>query len=130
MGAFTLLALLLLAATANAGTVDGLLQQYRSEGAGELSANRGAALWRREVTPAQGSGPRQCGSCHGSNLRQAGKHARTGKRIEPLAPSVNPARLKDAQKIEKWFRRNCKWTWGRECTAQEKGDLVLFLSNQ
>ncbi|HCS12500.1 MAG TPA: hypothetical protein DIW28_01710, partial [Zetaproteobacteria bacterium] len=44
------------------------------------------------------------------------------KRIEPMAPSVNPERLTDPAKIEKWFGRNCEWTIGRDCTAQEKAD--------
>jgi hypothetical protein len=55
---------------------------------------------------------------------------KTGKRIEPMAVSVNPQRLGDMAKIEKWFRRNCKWTLGRACTAQEKGDLLSFLRQQ
>ncbi|MFK5970948.1 MAG: DUF1924 domain-containing protein [Candidatus Marithrix sp.] len=29
--------------------------------------------------------------------------------------------------IRKWFKRNCKWTLGRECNAQEKGDILKFI---
>ena len=47
-----------------------------------------------------------------------------------MAPSVNPKRLTDRSKIEKWFKRNCKWTLGRECTPQEKGDILTFLLAQ
>ena len=47
-----------------------------------------------------------------------------------MAPSVNPKRLTDRTKIEKWFVRNCKWTFGRECTPQEKGDLLSFISSR
>jgi hypothetical protein len=47
-----------------------------------------------------------------------------------MAPSVNPQRLTDARKIEKWFKRNCEWTWGRACTIQEKGDILRFLQQQ
>jgi hypothetical protein len=32
--------------------------------------------------------------------------------------------------IEKWLRRNCNWTLGRECSAREKGDLLSFLRSQ
>lgn len=45
-----------------------------------------------------------------------------------MKPAVNPERLVDAKKIEKWFLRNCKWTFGRECTAQEKGDFLTFIN--
>ena len=51
----------------------------------------------------------------------------TGKAIEPLAPSANPKRLTDPEHIEKWFLRNCKWTLGRECTPQEKGDFLVMI---
>lgn len=121
---------LLLAGTAQADTVDELLDRYRAAGASEFSAERGASDWQREVSPAKGGDPRSCVSCHGSDLTAAGKHVRTGKVIKPLAPSANPKRLSDPKKIEKWFKRNCKWTWGRECTPVEKGNFLQFLRNQ
>ncbi|HXF46213.1 MAG TPA: DUF1924 domain-containing protein [Burkholderiaceae bacterium] len=68
-----------------------------------------------------------CASCHGPAPLAAGKHARTGKQIAPLAPAVHPERFTDAAKIEKWFRRNCNDVLGRECTAIEKGDVLSWL---
>jgi hypothetical protein len=47
--------------------------------------------------------------------------------IEAMAPSVNPQRLTDAAKVEKWFGRNCKDVLERNCTAQEKGDYIQYL---
>lgn len=44
-----------------------------------------------------------------------------------MATSVNPQRLTDSAKIEKWFARNCKFTLGRECSAQEKGNMLVWL---
>jgi hypothetical protein len=44
-----------------------------------------------------------------------------------MAPSVNPERLTDQRKITKWFKRNCKWTLGRECTHREQGDVLAYL---
>ena len=89
------------------------------------SAQRGEQLWNREFTVS--AQPRSCATCHTSDPRLAGKHVRTGKPIKPMAPSVNPERLTDQRKMEKWFKRNCKWTLGRVCTAQEKGDLLNYL---
>ncbi len=114
--------------TVHAAAVDGLQAGYRDAGAGPFSAAAGEQLWHSSSTHA--GDKRSCTSCHGENLRQKGKHATTGKVIEPMAPSVNPTRLSDAAKIEKWFRRNCNWTLGRECTAQEKGDLLEYLRRQ
>lgn len=117
-------------AAAPAGAVEQLLEQYRAAGAGEFSAERGATAWRREVAADDGGEPRHCGGCHGADLAAPGSHLRTGKMIEPLAPSANPARLGEVRQIEKWLLRNCKWTWGRECTAREKGDFLQFLRTQ
>jgi len=68
------------------------------------------------------------GSCHTSNLNAKGKHIRTGKAIKPMSPSINKQRLAGIKKVNKWFKRNCKWTLGRECTAQEKLDLLTFIN--
>ena len=91
-----------------------------------LSAERGAALYRSEHPGRDGSTV-SCASCHTANPKQPGR-TRVGKRIEPLAPAVNPERFTDAAKVEKWFRRNCMDVLQRECSAQEKGDFIAWLS--
>jgi hypothetical protein len=68
-----------------------------------------------------------CASCHTADPSGAGRHARTGKSIAPLAPAANAERFTDADKVEKWFRRNCNDVAGRQCTAQEKGDVLAYL---
>ena len=68
-----------------------------------------------------------CSTCHGSDPSAAGKHAVTGQRIEPLAPAANPKRFSRTASVEKWFRRNCNDVLQRPCTAQEKGDLLVWL---
>ena len=115
-------------AGAEAGTGPSvLLDSYRSQGAGPFSVDAGALLWREAFRPDGVSDPRSCTDCHGSDLKKPGKHVRTGKPISPMDPSVESGRLRDPKKIEKWFKRNCKWTLGRECTPQEKGDFILFI---
>lgn len=104
--------------------VDGLLESYRSQGAQEFSAERGEQLWLTKHDE------RRCGSCHTNNPKAQGKYQKTGKPIEPLAPSVNAERLTSEKTIKKWLKRNCKWTLGRECTAQEKGDFLTWLQAQ
>ena len=106
--------------------VDALLAEYRQQGMTQFDAEAGRQLWNREFsTP---SGPaRSCASCHTDNPRQPGKHAKTGKPIKPMAPSMNPQRLSNVKDMRKWFSRNCKWTLGRACTAQEQGDVLLYL---
>lgn len=113
---------------AQAATVEERLADYQRQGAKNFSAQAGAALWNKEFTAARGGAPRSCASCHGRNLSEPGKHAETGKAIDPMRPATNPKRLTDARHIEKWFLRNCKWTFGRECTAQEKGDFLMFIN--
>ncbi len=92
-----------------------------------FSAQRGEELWNRQFTVS--NQPRSCATCHTADPRQPGKHARTGKLIKSMAPSVNPDRLTSQKKMDKWFKRNCKWTLGRVCTKQEKGDVLEYLNS-
>jgi len=114
-------------AMAASSAVDGLLAGYAAQGAGDFSAERGKAMWNESHASREGNV--SFASCHGTDLRQGGKHVRTGKLIEPMAPSVNAERLTDPAKVEKWFLRNCKATLGRECTAQEKGDFLTYIQS-
>lgn len=68
-----------------------------------------------------------CASCHSSTPNKATEHIVTGKSIEPLAPSANAKRFTDLAKSEKWFKRNCKDVLSRECSAQEKADVIAWL---
>lgn len=68
-----------------------------------------------------------CASCHTDNPAAVGKHAKTGKIIDPLAPAANPERFSNPAKVAKWFKRNCNDVLGRVCTAQEKGDVLSYL---
>jgi len=109
--------------------IEGSLDEYRQQGGGPFSAEAGRELWNQAFPSARSNGLRRCATCHTADPRRPGKHARTGKAIAPLAPSVQPERLNDIGKIRKWFKRNCKWTMGRLCTAQEKGDVLLYLKD-
>ncbi len=71
-----------------------------------------------------------CTSCHTQNLKGYGENKKTGKRIEPLAPSANPKSLTDVAEIKKWLKRNFNDVYGREGTAKEKGDVLTFFLNQ
>lgn len=68
-----------------------------------------------------------CATCHTQNPAAVGKHTRTGKAIQPLAPAANAERFTDPAKVEKWFRRNCNDVLNRACTPLEKGDVLTFL---
>ena len=100
-----------------------LLGELRRDAAREFDAAAGAALWDRATIA-----DRTCRSCHGDSHDARGRHVKTGKVIEPMARSVNPERLTDVKKMKKWLLRNCKWTFGRECTAEEQGDVLVWLA--
>ena len=122
-----MMTLVFAAPAAMADTIDDQLAAYQAEGGSDFSAERGKDLWFRNSPDSASGKPRSCASCHTNNARVNGKHAKTGKPIKPMARSVNPERFTDAKKIEKWFKRNCKWTYDRECTPQEKGDFLSYL---
>ena len=108
----------------NADVVGNLIEDYKTKGASAASSDRGAALWKKNVNG------RSCTSCHTQSVKNTGKHKRTGKLIKPMAPSVNPKRLTKKRTVKKWLLRNCKWTFKRECTPQEKSDILIWLSHQ
>lgn len=99
-----------------------ILDGYKAEIKGTFNAAAGEKLYKT-VGPKQLS----CSSCHTDSPKNVGKHAKTNKAIDPMAPSVNPNRFTDAAKVEKWFKRNCNDALGRACTTQEKGDFITYM---
>lgn len=106
---------------------DNLINTYQKSGAQQPNPENARRLWSQKFLVGKGEKGRSCASCHTDNLHLTGKHVRTNKVIEPLSPSINSERLTDANKIEKWFKRNCKWTFGRECSPQEKSDFLSYI---
>ncbi len=109
---------------AESTTVNNLFQDYAIQGANTADVEQGKQLWQKTFNK---NGERSCASCHTKDLTQNGKHIKTNKDIKPMSPSANPERLTDGKKVNKWFKRNCKWTLGRECTAQEKADFLVYI---
>jgi len=87
-----------------------------------FSAQRGEAFYRSTH-----GGDWSCATCHTDNPMANGSHAVTRKAVKPLAPAANPARFSDAEKIEKWFKRNCNDVLKRACTPREQGDFIAYL---
>ena len=115
---------------ADTTVTDSLIKTYQAQGATEANPQRGEIFWNKSFPAKAPFAERSCKTCHSANLKNTGKHIRTGKVIEPLAPSVNPKRLTSATNIQKWLKRNCKWTAGKECSAQEKADILAFIQQQ
>jgi Domain of unknown function (DUF1924) len=116
--------LLLLQGTAQAADTSPAqqLERFSAQAAAPGQAERGRVFF----TSRQG-GEWSCASCHGSPPTQPGKHASTGKSIDPMAPAANPNGFTDTAKVDKWFRRNCKDVLQRECSAGEKADVLAYL---
>ena len=104
---------------------DELFARYQTEGASSFDAKRGGDNWVKKVKGEDGE--MSCQTCHGNDLTKQGKHKKTGKIIEPMAPGANAERFSEVKKIEKWFKRNCNDVLGRECKPQEKGDFLKYL---
>jgi hypothetical protein len=68
-----------------------------------------------------------CASCHGDPPMVRGRHAGTGKTLDPLAPAFNARAFTDTARTDKWFRRNCNDVLKRECSAGEKADVLAYL---
>lgn len=107
---------------ARAADPAGLLSGYSAQAGTAPSPERGQRFFN-----ATHGGEWSCASCHAASPTRPGRHASTGKAIEPLAPAFNPQRFTDPAKVEKWFRRNCKDVLERECSAAEKADVLAWL---
>lgn len=117
-------------AMADNTTINSLITSYQSHGAKTANAKNGELFWNKTFSGKAPYAERSCKTCHSSNIKNSGKHARTGKILKPLAPSINKASFNKVKKVNKWFKRNCKWTVGRECSAQEKLDILTFIQQQ
>ncbi len=93
-----------------------------------FSAERGGALFTARPAGGKPDTP-SCTACHTSSPFDTGL-TRAGKPIDPMALSKTPTRYADPKKLAKWFRRNCNGVLGRECTAMEKGDFLLFMTSR
>ena len=68
-----------------------------------------------------------CSGCHTEDPRREGKHIETKAPIKPLAPSANPERFVDVQKVEAHFTAHCMDLHERDCRAYEKGNFIAYL---
>lgn len=112
------------------GAIEPLKARYQKLGAGQFSAESGRLIWNRKVRHKRSGKQRSCVDCHGTQLSKKGRHIRTGKVIKPLSPAIEAKRFSSIKSVEKWFKRNCKWTFGRPCSPQEKGDILTFIQQQ
>ena len=106
---------------AHATTPQELLKSYESQSS-KASPAKGEQFFN-----AKHGKEWSCASCHENPPNHETKHIVTGKVIKPLSPNANPARFTDEAKVDKWFKRNCNDVLGRECTAQEKADVLSWL---
>ncbi|MGQ0579580.1 MAG: DUF1924 domain-containing protein [Betaproteobacteria bacterium] len=149
-----ILGLVLWAAGLHAGPTQEILDHYAQAARLEdpdfdgFSADRGEKLYH-EKGIIRGLGFVSCASCHLPDPRELiiahqskilcrachvindeehpnPKKAKVRK-IQPLAPSANMKRLTDPQTVEDFLRVNCTLVFKRECTAKEKGDVLVWL---
>lgn len=118
----------LMSQSVSAETPDEVLAAIRSDAKETAPSFQGFSAARGERFFNQTHGNEwSCASCHTDNPAASGKHARTGKVIQPLASAANAERFTNPGKVEKWFKRNCNDVLDRACTPQEKGDVLAYL---
>jgi cytochrome c553 len=107
-----------------AATPAELLAGYVAQAGAPANPERGEKLFNTDFGKELGL---SCASCHGAVPTKASRHAISEKRLAPLAPAFNDKTFTDRPKVEGWFRINCKDVMARECTAQEKADVLAWL---
>lgn len=116
-----------LSVASSLATAHPLLDAYRAQAKAENPAFKDFSAAAGQKLYGTKTGELACSSCHTDSPLSAGKHAKTGKAIEPLAPAANAQRFTDSAKVEKWFKRNCNDVLSRACTTQEKGDFLAYV---
>lgn len=94
----------------------------------DQAGSAGDPVRGRAFFEARHGGEWSCASCHGVPPTRPGRHAATGKPMDPLAPAHNPRAFTDSARVEKWFRRNCRDVLARECRPSEKADVLAYLA--
>jgi Domain of unknown function (DUF1924) len=124
------LALLLVLALASGGSVQAspaeILAAYTAKAGSPASPDRGQKFFNQKW---KGGLFESCTDCHTTNPAARGRDQTSEKPLAPMALSANAKRFTDASKVETYFRLNCKDTVGRECSAQEKADVLSWLIN-
>ncbi len=110
--------------------LDGFAAQAKAEDGNfkGFSSERGKELFQAKHVGGKPETP-SCVTCHTADPKGAGQ-TKAGKEIPPMAASRTPTRFTDPAELEKWFHRNCNQVLGRECTARERGDVIVYLSAQ
>ncbi len=118
----------LFSTASHAATPKSFLDGYAQEAKAQNPAFKGfSAKAGEDFYKQRHGGDWSCSSCHTENPTASGKHAVTNKPIQPLSPNANPERFTDEAKVNKWFKRNCNDVLKRECTPEEKGNLLTYL---
>jgi len=112
-----------------ADVLQDLIDEMKQQTAIVADEASGKKLWETNYFYKSTVKVRSCGTCHGKDLREPGRHISTAKVIQPMSAKQNPQRYQSRAKIKKWLMRNCKWNLNRECTVQEKMDVLTYLKN-
>ena len=116
--------LLWLSGAATAATPAEILSAYAAKAGSPPSAERGEKLF---TSKNKGGVFESCADCHTAEPTRTGRDQMAEKSMPALAPAANAKRLTDAYRVETAFRLNCKDVLSRECTAQEKADVLTWL---
>lgn len=118
-----LLAMLPLSAWAQT-PAENILASYVKRAGAPASAERGQAFFTQKH---KGGVFDSCSTCHTADPLKRGRDEVAEKPIPPLAPAVTKKNFTDASRVEHLFKLNCKDVLSRECTAQEKADVMAWL---
>jgi len=109
---------------ATAATPAQIMNAYAAQAGSPPSAERGEKLF---MSKNKGGPFESCTDCHTASPTRTGRDQVAEKSMPALAPAANARRLTDALRVETAFRLNCKDVLSRECSAQEKADVMSWL---
>lgn len=110
--------------SAQAATPAEILAGYTAQAKSTPSPERGQQFFTRKF---KGNLYESCADCHTATPAGRGKDLTSEKLMSALAPAANSRRFIDPVRVEHFFRLNCRDVVGRDCSAQEKADVLSWL---
>ena len=103
-----------------------LLNKYEKEAGKKFNSAEGKEFFEKKNAKTEKS----CIDCHNRDIKKAGSQkvffSLFAIEVPALSVSANKEAFKSSKKAAKEFDNYCEEVWQRVCTAEEKGNMLLY----
>jgi len=103
-----------------------LLEKYEKDAGKKFNASQGKEFFEKRNPETEKS----CIDCHNRDIKKEGEQkvlfSLFSIDVPALSVSANKEAFKSSKKAAKEFDNYCEEVWQRVCTAEEKGNMLLY----